>query len=422
MKLWVGIDDTDSSKGMCTTYLAVLIIEELEKRGMTIEGFPRLIRLNPTIPFKTRGNGAVSFLVDGDLDEVMDVVRGIIEEYAMLDDEKTNPGAVFVDADNDRLMNVLSRFATRAVRGVISIDEALFIIGKYMIPHLRFKLGRGLIGALAAVGLDLHDYTLELLAYRRPERFGTPREYDEASFYEADKKTYPKTWDTVDWHNGVVVAVPGSPDPVLFGIRGDNLQAIREAFETVRTEPIDRYMTFITNQATDMHLIHESSVNELENYHSYIVRGKVTEEPYTIEGGHVFFYIETRFGEVKCAAFEPTKQFRDVIRQLKRGDVVEVYGSMKKDTINLEKINIVELADVYVEENPRCPVCGKKMESAGRNQGFRCRRCKTKAKEKVRVRVERSLENGFYEVPPCARRHLSKPLIRMEVSKKHVFR
>ncbi len=423
MKLWVGIDDTDSPGGMCSTYLAVTIIEELEKKGMNVLGFPRLIRLNPTIPYKTRGNGAVSFLVETDsLDEVMDIVNENILRFAELDDERTNPGAVFVDDERDDVMNALSRFALKAVREVVSIDEALFIIGKYMIPHLKYKLGRGLIGALAAVGLELYDYTLELLAYRKPERFGLEREYDEESFYEADAKTYPRTWDTVDWHNRVVVAVPSSPDPVLFGIRGDDLFAIREAFDIVKTEPVDKYMLFITNQGTDMHLIHENDIDELKNYRSYILKGDVIEEPYDIEGGHVFFSIETKFGLVKCAAFEPTKQFRNVIRKLKSGDVVEVYGSMKRDTINLEKINIIKLAEIYVEENPKCPVCGKKMESAGRNQGFRCRKCKTKAREKVLKKTPRDLEEGFYEVPPCARRHLSKPLIRMDVEKKHIFR
>ncbi len=421
MKIWVGMDDTDSKDGMCTTYLAVLAIDQLKRQGISVEGFPRLVRLNPTIPFKTRGNGALSFLVDGNIDEVMEVVSGTIEKYAMLDDEKTNPGAVFVNSENDRVMDVLSAFALKAVRGVVSIDEAFFIIGKYMIPHLRFKAGRGLIGALAAVGLDFYDYTIEVLAYRKPERFGTPREYDRNSFFEADRKTYPLTWDTVDWYNRVVVAVPSSPDPVLFGIRGDDIHAVREAFETVKTEDIDRHMTFVTNQGTDMHIIHESEVSELENYHSYRIRGSVVEEPFIIEGGHVFFMIKTRFGDVKCAAFEPTKQFRDVIRQLRQGDLVEVYGSMKKDTVNLEKINIIDLAN-YVEVNPSCPLCGKRMESAGKNKGFRCRKCKTTATERVKVKVKREIEKGFYEVPPCARRHLSKPLVRMNVPHKHVFR
>ncbi len=421
MRFWIGIDDTDSSKGMCTTYLSVIIMEELEKAGMKVEGFPRLIRLNPTIPYKTRGNGAVSFLVKGDLQEAYEITKNCMETYSMLEDEKTNPGAVFVEVNN-KAMNYLHNFAVKAVKDVVSMDQALFIIGKFMIPHIKMKLGRGLIGALASVGLELYDYTLELLAYRKPERFGTERDYDRESFFRADSETYPLTWDTVDWHNDVVVAVPSSPDPVLYGIRGDSLEAIERASKIVITEEVDKRQFFITNQGTDMHIIDENEASEVENYRSYRLRGTVVEKPYDIEGGHVFFTIETKFGRIKCAAFEPTKQFRDVIRKLEIGDLIDVYGSVKRETVNLEKINVLNLAEVYKMENPTCPVCGKKMESAGRGQGYRCRKCKTKAEDKIKVKVERSIEEGFYEVPPCARRHLSKPLVRMDVEKKHVFR
>jgi len=418
VRVWVGLDDTDSLRGMCTTYLATLIIERLEDFGSLI-GFPRLIRLNPTIPYKTRGNGAVSFLFEiEDFDELVDVVGNVVESYAELEDENTHPGVVFVD---DGIVKFLSGYSLKVVRDFVPLDLAKFIIEKFKIPHLSFKKGRGLIGALASVGLKLEDRTFEVLAYRKPEMFGKPREFDEESFFEADYKTYPLTWDTVDWMNDVVVAVPNSPDPVLFGIRGDDLNAIMKAFEIVRTEPIDRYTIFLTNQGTDMHLIHEREVDKLENFRSYILRGVVVVEPYDIRGGHVFFHIRTRFGDVKCAAFEPTKQFRDVVRCLRRGDVVEVYGSMKRDTINLEKINVVEVADVWIEENPTCPVCGRKMESAGKGKGFRCKRCKTKKYEKVRRKVRRNLDRGFYEVPPCARRHLSKPLVRM-FGRRHIFR
>jgi len=422
MRLWIGIDDTDSRAGMCTTYLAVLLIEELENRGAKLVGFPRLIRLNPTIPYKTRGNGAVSFLIDTDMDigEIVDVVDEFILDYAMMEDENTNPGVVFIENDS-KALDFLFKFASKCVKDVVNIDEALFVIGKFMLPHLKYKKGRGLIGALASIGLNLYDYTLELLAYRMPERFGSKRIYDEASFFEADKKTYPKTFDTVDWFNKEVVCVPNSPDPVLFGIRGEDINALKEAFEIIKTEPIDKHMIFITNQATDMHLIPQSSIKKLENYRSYILRGEVVDK-YEIEGGHVFIVIQTTFGKVKCAAFEPTKQFRNVIRKLEVGDEIEVYGSMKKNTINLEKINVIRLTDVYVEENPICPKCNKRMESAGKNQGYRCKKCKTKAFEKI-IRVKpREIEEGFYEVPPRARRHLSKPLIRMDVEKKHVFR
>ncbi|MEM3505775.1 MAG: tRNA(Ile2) 2-agmatinylcytidine synthetase, partial [Archaeoglobaceae archaeon] len=96
MRFWIGIDDTDSVNGMCTTYIALLLIEAIRDFGEVI-GFPRLIRLNPTIPYKTRGNGAVSFLVDlEDLDKAMEVADELIRKYAELDDENTNPGVVFV--------------------------------------------------------------------------------------------------------------------------------------------------------------------------------------------------------------------------------------------------------------------------------------------------------------------------------------
>ncbi len=415
--IWIGIDDTDSKDGMCTTYLATLIIEEL---GDDVIGFPRLIRLNPTIPYKTRGNGAVSFLVDtDDIDEIVGIVDEKITSYAMLKDENTNPGAVFIE---DEVVERLKNFAYKAITDVVTLDEALHLIEKYSIEYLKYKKGRGIIGALASVGAELKDYTYELLAYRHPDKFGKPREYDEESFFDADYETYPNTFDTVDWCNERVVAVPNSPCPVLFGIRGDSIKYIYKAFKMLKTEPIDKYKIFITNQATDMHILSEEEVNELRDYRSYKLKGIVIEEPYDIEGGHVFFKIRTKFGDIKCAAFEPTKQFRSIIRMLKKGDLVEVYGSMKKRTINLEKINVIELADIYIEENPICPKCGKRMDSAGRNKGFRCKRCKTRAFEKIKRKIERKLDTGFYEVPPCARRHLSKPLIRMSVKKRHVFR
>lgn len=421
MKIWVGMDDTDSPDGMCTTYLALLTIEELEKEDFEIKGFPRLIRLNPTIPFKTRGNGAVSFLVEGELDTIIKIADRMIRQNSQLHHEKTNPGAVFVDPEDDKLISAVFKFSNQVLRSIATIDEADSIIKKYDIEHLRYKSGRGLVGALAAVGVHLSDFTLERLAYRSPQRFNSQRKFKEDSFYHADSLTYPHTWDTVDYYNRVVVSVPNSPDPVLFGIRGENLSPIQQAFKTVETEPIDKEMIFVTNQGTDMHLIREEGLQELKNYHSYKLRGEVIQKPYIEEGGHVFFFMETRFGVIKCAAFEPTKQFREIIGKLIDGDQLRVYGSMKKDTINLEKISL-KPAEIVVEENPLCPLCGKKMESAGKGQGFRCKKCKTKAPRKVTTRIKRDIEEGFYEVPPVARRHISKPLVRMNVENKHIFR
>ncbi len=424
MRVWVGLDDTDSKKGMCTTYLAKILMEKIQKENFNVIGLPRLIRLNPNIPFKTRGNGAVSFLVEGeDLAEIVELTNEVVLENAELDDEDTDPGVVFVDASNDELLNTLYRFSIRVIKDVVSIDEALFLIGKYLIPHLKYKKGRGLIGALASVGAECRDTTIELLAYRKRENFGKKRKYNPDSFFLADLITYPKTFDTVDWGNDSVVSVPNSPDPVLFGIRGDDITAIMHAYELIESEEVDMYQIFVTNQATDMHIYDEDEVQGLLENRSYMLSGEITEEPFEIEGGHVFFSISTRFGEVRCAAFEPTKQFRNVIRKLRKGDRVVVFGSYKDETINLEKIKVESLAKIYRELNPLCPKCGKRMESEGKGKGFRCKKCKTKANEKMRIEIKRDLELGYYEVPPSARRHLSKPLVRVDNERDvHIFR
>jgi len=59
----IGIDDTDSPKGMCTTFLSYEIVKFLEKQKVEMLDYPSLIRFNPNIPWKTRGNGAVRLTI-----------------------------------------------------------------------------------------------------------------------------------------------------------------------------------------------------------------------------------------------------------------------------------------------------------------------------------------------------------------------
>ncbi|MCS7138986.1 MAG: hypothetical protein NZ873_02900, partial [Crenarchaeota archaeon] len=63
----VGIDDTDSEIFGCTTYVATKIVSYLDNTsGVKFIDYPLLVRLNPNIPWKTRGNGAVSIRVTVD--------------------------------------------------------------------------------------------------------------------------------------------------------------------------------------------------------------------------------------------------------------------------------------------------------------------------------------------------------------------
>ena len=127
----IGIDDTDSNDGMCTTYLGALLLDELQAYG-TLETLPLLIRLNPTIPYKTRGNAAVALKIRTDYPEKVTAhVVSRIEELARMECEKTNPGVVFI-TENDyyKLKPVLGILFEKAQRDVIQKQEAKTLISE----------------------------------------------------------------------------------------------------------------------------------------------------------------------------------------------------------------------------------------------------------------------------------------------------
>lgn len=413
----IAIDDTDSREGMCTTYLCAALIDELKEYGDVI-GSPILIRLNPTIPYKTRGNASTAFEIDTtEPEKVMEHVISRVEELAELQCEMTNPGIVFIAAnDRERVKEPLGNFFMKAVREVLEIEDAKNLISELGLPSKGLKNGRGLIGALAACGAMLNpgwDHTYEYLAYREKDAWGTPREVDEDSVRKADLATYPDTWDTVDCANELVVCVPHAGDPVLFGIRGNSIDAVTRTSQMISSEPVERHMVYLTDQGTDLHLIPVERIADIRDMHSYTIEATVSTRPETIRGGHTIFSIRDEVGdEMDCAAYEPTKNFRELVRKFIPGDRMVFSGSVKNRTLNIEKMKIISLAEKYESVNPSCPECGKRMKSAGKGQGYRCRKCGTSADSAEPVEMERYIETGTYEVPPCARRHLAMPLVR----------
>lgn len=419
--MFIGIDDTDSERGLCTTYLAAVLMERLLPWG-EIEGLPRLIRLNPCARYKTRGNAALAFCFKSSRpDMVKKVALQTLLDLSDFSGANTNPGLVIAEEVTERMR----AFYRSAVTEILQIEDARSLLNEEGVWYRGFKKGRGLIGALAAVGADGPDWTYELIAYRQRSRWGTPRFIDPATVWEADRLTYPQTWDTVDHHNRRVVFAPHSADPVLFGIRGSDPVAIKRAFEAIISEPVDRYVLYQTNQGTDAHIL-ESQICQVKDSQSYRLHGFVAGPARAIAGGHLFLTLRSERegqngeGSIECAAFEPTKNFRNIIKNLRPGDELEVYGSVRDGTLNLEKINILHLAPEWVEAAPLCPQCQRRMESAGKGQGYRCRRCKTRSSSREIENRSRDLETGFYEVPPCARRHLSKPLIRLRENRPEI--
>jgi len=386
-------------------------VKKLADEKYQIIGHPRLVRLNPNIPWKTRGNGAVSIKIEkGDLKKIRGMIEEIINKYARFDDKKTNPGFVILKKQPS------SEIYEKSVKGIVSLEETEKLLDSLGAVYKGYKNKRGLIGATASVAWSPKlDKTYELIAYREKKRWGTKRRVDSNSVKKINE-SFSSTFDNFDYENNHNRLVPSSPCPVLYGIRGENIDDLIQASSVVKSEKVESWIIFETNQGTDEHL-QRRNINKIAPYQSVITKGIVTKMPYTIEGGHVIFSIKDSTGEIDCAAYEPTKQFRDIIRELIHGDKIEVYGGVREKplTINLEKINIKHLEkQVEKVENPVCPKCGKHMKSKGTGQGYKCKKCGTKSEKPLIKERKRNIKTGFYEVPVCARRHLSKPLKRME--------
>lgn len=400
----IGIDDTDSPEGMCTTYLGAVLARRLIAQHMQVHE-ARLIRLNPNVTFKTRGNAAIALRVDGDPGRAFTIACALVEELADFGCPDTNPGVVVTRSPPD------PAFYRKAVTDFCTIDEAAGILEKDGALYQGYKNRRGLIGATAAVACDLPDRTYEILAYRQKERWGSPRSVDKESLFAAQQATFPHTWDTVDEENGVVVCVPHTPDPVLFGIRGESPSWVMVARQMIASEKPALEQIWVTNQGTDAHIL-PGRIGGLREGLSYRVAGTVETVPKTGPGGHVSFTISSSEGSVRCMAYEPTKNFRDIVRSLISGDAIIAAGSYKKGSINLEKMKVAGVANAITQRPPACTACGKRMTSAGKGKGYKCKTCGAKAQDPEIIRVLRDLKLGWYEVPPTARRHLAKPLCR----------
>ncbi|MCC7573701.1 MAG: tRNA(Ile)(2)-agmatinylcytidine synthase [Candidatus Methanofastidiosum sp.] len=412
----IGLDDTDSVDGMCTTYIGTLIIEAIKEIDRNIiKEPPKLLRLNPNNPYKTRGNGAVSIKITSKtkaeiIEKIKSVSFDIISDYSE-SGENTNPAIVFLE-DNS-VTREIQLFAKRALHEMLSIEEAISLLDKIGADYRYIGNGRGLIGALASCGLQLDDFTYELIVYRSHTKKGK-KFVSEESAKEIEKKYSPKIFSSYDFPNQRMVISPHSDCPILYGLRGESPGVILEAASIIESEIPFKRNLFVTNQGTDMHL-EEKSIEEVLPYSSVIVKGTLSKNPYTVLGGHVFFEISNG-KKILCAAYEPTKGFRSIIRKLSRGDIIIAYGGVLETehglTINLEKIEILELVQLYKTEKPICPICTNQMKSIGKDKGYRCKKCHTKDRKVLHHPIPRDIKKGVYEVPMCAKRHLSKPLAR----------
>lgn len=419
--MFIALDDTDGNDGGCTTHLMLRIISEL---GLDVKGYPGLVRLNPNIPYKTRGNAALcaevgmscgtrskigeymgkpvfsSSAIDDipDYEHAAEAAWRIVLQEARLNDEKTNPGLIISREKPDE------SFYLAALRSVLSVEDVFQRIKEMDIICRYAKNGRGLIGAFSALSWPADKTTYEMIMYNYPHPQETPKEIRKDVARLADE--FHGTFNNYDDENRHAAIFPSPRTPVLCGVRTTDPLAIlgfpAEVRSNFRIESTG-YMLFQTNQATDDH--YQKYFEKFEELSSYAFNAIVSSRPVAIRGGHWFFNFFYRGKEHKAAIFEPSKGMRLLVKDLEMGDYVRIFGSFIDGKINIEKVRIIERSIVFVRINPVCRKCGSRMQNQG-SENFRCPVCSNRSALPEYTEMERISRRSSYESPVAGRRHL----------------
>jgi len=422
--LHIGIDDTDSPKGMCTTFLSYKIVKFLEKQKTEFVDYPSLIRFNPNIPWKTRGNGAVRLTIK--TRNPNKIKKEIIQFITNYSDTKNgaNPGLVFFQ--DQSIPQSFHKFSRLALWKLISRKTAKDFISNNKIDSFYLGNGQGLVGAIGAIGYKFYDHTFELLCYRKKSQFGKKRTINKHSVKKMQSITFPETYNSFDNENDRVLITPHGPDPVFYGIRGESVKSVVLASTMVDTdEKLDGYMVFKSNQGTADHLKNELQVNDLKPYTSGFLVGKVCSKHVTEQGGHVFFSIQVKDRKIRCAVYKPTK-ITQTAQNLIPGDKIRLGGGIRKASkkhervLNVEFLRVLQLAKNHLLVNPTCKKCSKKMKSKGNKQGFECVKCGNRSVSKSILETPRKIQCKLYLPSVSAHRHLTRPYQRIKKRNKNI--
>ncbi|GAB6944725.1 TiaS agmantine-binding domain-containing protein [Vulcanisaeta sp. JCM 14467] len=402
--LMIGIDDTDWEGGGCTTYVMYSFVKYLVNDGLidNVIGLPRLTRLNPYVPFKTRGNASLSIIMHIDSeDKAMDYVElmnSLIDQMVKRVG-KTSPGiAYMVVNDLSGIDEKLRWFYRKSVRDIVTLDLARRIADKVGVKLIG---SRGVIGALASLGFMPVDATYEFIAYRPEDEERPIIELGDVRLW--DDVTGPFTFLNI--YNDQVLIEPHGPDPVLFGVRGDSPYHVLAMGNYLASKyNAIGWIIYMTNQGTDEH---RSRMGEFIPYRNADSISTITDVAFD-EQGHALI---TLSGKRRAIAYRHLGISRELTGCI--GCLVQVWGGVKQDgdfSLYMEGLRV--LHDRYVEvRNPRCPICGGPMESVGRSGLLRCKRCGFQGKL-PKILIPR---NRWFLASPKASeyRHLMKPVTRI---------
>lgn len=413
----ISFDDIDYPDGGCTTHLTGLFLIELKKRKKTnLADYPGLVRLNPAIPWKTRGNAATFVRIYTDsideANELFEIAKSLASEYCE-GRRKSTKGPGIVMALGEVWRNPYLRTIYRkAINDVLVKD----IVEKTLLKLKAKWFGnRGVIGATAALAALVPGdfYTYELIAYRRPEMWNTKRCLREETFLRVESKLPTCVFNNYDIIKRRVSAVPQGLDPVLAGFRGTCPEYL-VCYKKALCEKPHFWVLYRTNQHTDLY---NMPISKFRAYKSGRILGTVISRPHIIQGSHITIKINVNGKIVNALFFRETGPLKDVAKELDIGDRIEIIGSFRtflssEDPVfAVDKLHIIFVSNKTIIRNPRCPKCGTRMKSDGKE--FRCPKCgfKLPKSKKIILEVNRTLKPLIITSEEGQWRHLTSPYL-----------
>jgi len=373
------------------------------KEKIQLVDFPYLVRLNPNIPWKTRGNASIAIRIQSnrEIEEILDIVWNKSIEYtekiSKSKEYNRKPGVAITKSHIDEW------FYKKAVKDIIPLNLAQQYAKKH---DILIRGDRGIIGGIAAISFKPREFTYELITYRPSDEWNkNKREIDPQSVIKYEEQFFPYVFANFDYIKNKVLIAPHGNDPVLYGIRGVNIESLLKGLEIINTkDKIEMAMLFKTNQATDAHI--------LPNSHYFYQTTEITANVESVEikeGGDVLIKLDENLVVI---VYKETGELNAAAKFLQKGDLIKVVGAIKPSVlygkiIEAERIEILELFSIE-KRNPKCPKCGGPTESLGRNKGYRCKKCGYRFfGEKETLQKERQLSLGIYQTRYY--RHLTKP-------------
>ena len=418
---WLGLDDTDTLAGGCTTLVFHQLLEHLPSYVSIRE--TRLVRLWPFAKKRTRGNAAMAadlVLLNDESNVITDVkqlesatksllehldnwwtehiapLEGAVEQSTHNDRPQvpTEPGMVWFNDQPDET------FYRMAVAENVVLSQA---------PAADKSWGsHGIIGATAATSWAAQSHTWEAIAWR-DDCSSTVRDICERTLSVID--SWQGTFMSRDSRKGRSLIAPRGNCPVLFGVRARDKKtannAAKKLLESEATQPSSGMRIFMTNQASDDHL------NEL--FSGKVISTKI------LSRGHVILQIESSAAEViegeevsaeqsTWMAFAQSGDVKNLAQWLQAGDLIKGKGLLADDgALHLEKLKLIEASERN-KRRPPCEKCGRTVKSQGKNNKLRCPACKNLQENIWIYNPQNPPHRGWVQPPSDHRRHLARPL------------